>query len=77
MKRRRGSRDRQRFAAEAGLCGYCLNRRLVTGARSTFIRCALAARDEAFERYPRLPVVECAGFEAEQPAGGEEEQEGE
>jgi hypothetical protein len=30
---------------------------------SQFRRCMRAETDERFARYPRLPVVECAGFE--------------
>jgi hypothetical protein len=42
---------------------------VVETPRSVFWMCALAARDPRFDKYPRLPVLECAGFE-EGPRGG-------
>jgi len=33
---------------------------------SAFYRCARAAEDPRFPKYPRLPVIRCAGYE---PAG--------
>ena len=49
---------------EAGLCGRCKHAREVVSDRgSVFIRCELAASDKRFEKYPRLPVVKCEGFE--------------
>lgn len=51
-------------APPAGLCDGCRHRRLVGSARSTFLRCGRADTDPAFPRYPRLPVVACAGFDA-------------
>jgi hypothetical protein len=47
---------------DSGLCAGCAHARLVPGARSTFVRCALAEADERFPRYPHLPVLRCAGF---------------
>ena len=56
----------------AGLCARCAHARPVTSARgSTFWRCARSEWDPRFPRYPRLPVLRCAGFEA--PASGEGE----
>jgi hypothetical protein len=55
-----------------GLCEWCVHARIVTGARSSFLRCGLADSDERFSRYPPLPVLRCAGFtragNAEPPA---------
>jgi hypothetical protein len=46
-----------------GLCARCAHARQVRSDRgSVFWRCALADRDPAFPRYPRLPVVDCRGF---------------
>jgi hypothetical protein len=46
-----------------GLCGRCLHARTVTTARgSHFLRCALAAVDDRFAKYPRLPVLACDGY---------------
>lgn len=52
-------------SAVSGLCGSCRHCKEVTNARgSTFLLCRRAESDDAFPRYPRLPVRECAGFEA-------------
>lgn len=50
-----------------GLCAGCVHHRRVPTRRGiTYHRCALAETDPEMERYPRLPVRSCAGF---QPAG--------
>jgi hypothetical protein len=50
--------------ARAGLCGHCAHARVVISARgSAFWRCARAEREEAYPKYPRLPVLRCAGHE--------------
>jgi len=52
-------------SSEAGLCAGCRHgRRVVSGRGSRFWLCDLAARDVAFARYPRLPVLRCPGYEA-------------
>ncbi|TMQ27037.1 MAG: hypothetical protein E6K82_02815 [Candidatus Rokuibacteriota bacterium] len=49
--------------AAAGLCAGCRHGRVIVSARgSTFWLCALGASDPRFPKYPRLPVVRCAGF---------------
>ena len=48
----------------AGLCDRCTQQRLVPNTRgSEFSLCELSRTDPAFPRYPRLPVLECDGFE--------------
>lgn len=48
-----------------GLCASCRNVQVIESARgSTFYLCRLAAVDAAFPKYPRLPVLRCAGYEA-------------
>ena len=47
-----------------GLCATCVHLLLVRSPRSTFVRCAMAEVDPRFPRYPRLPVVACAGYVA-------------
>lgn len=48
-----------------GLCGRCEHVRAVPSAKgSVFFRCARHEQDPAFPKYPRLPVMRCAGFEA-------------
>jgi hypothetical protein len=45
-----------------GLCFNCLHSRIVPGERSTFYMCRLSFTDPAFPKYPRLPVIACAGY---------------
>ena len=48
-----------------GLCTTCQHGRVVRSARgSVFWRCARAANDHRFRKYPSLPVERCEGFEA-------------
>ena len=48
----------------AGLCDRCRHQRLVPNTRgSVFSLCERSRTDDRFPRYPRLPVLECAGFE--------------
>ena len=54
-----------RLAADPGLCGSCVHLRLLASPRSVFARCGLAEEDPRFPRYPRLPVVACAGYRRE------------
>jgi len=71
------------FAAhtpDPGLCGSCLNVRIIENRRgSRFFLCRLAEVDPRFPRYPRLPVLRCRGYaaaetqprvESEAPGGG-------
>jgi hypothetical protein len=46
---------------DPGLCGHCAHCQLIEGARTRFYLCRLAAVDDRFPRYPRLPVLSCAG----------------
>ena len=57
---------------QVGLCLSCVHSRVVQTPRSTFWMCRLSATDPRFAKYPRLPVVACAGYERaaeEKPAG--------
>ena len=57
---------------DAGLCESCANAEIVASKRSRFLRCRLADTDPRFDKYPRLPVVACAGFrpaDAASPGG--------
>jgi hypothetical protein len=49
----------------AGLCERCSHQRIVRNTRgSTFSLCERSRSEpEVYPRYPRLPVVECSGFE--------------
>jgi hypothetical protein len=56
--------DRGSIPASAGLCALCLHARAVVTRRgSTFVLCEASLTDGRLERYPRLPVVRCHGFE--------------
>jgi len=45
-----------------GLCLDCLHAQRIQSARgSTFYRCKLSDTDSSFPKYPRLPVLHCAG----------------
>ncbi len=59
-----------RLSARPGLCRGCVHARLLTSARSAFVRCDRADLDPTFRRYPVLPVLECAGFAAGESPGG-------
>jgi hypothetical protein len=49
-----------------GLCATCRHvRRVVSDRGSTFYMCRRSATDAAFPKYPRLPVMQCSGYEAE------------
>lgn len=56
----------ERLGAEPGLCRTCRHARLKSSPRSAFLRCSLADDVPRFERYPRLPVLTCAGHEPAQ-----------
>ena len=74
--RRPRARGRGRLAdSEAvGLCADCRHARPVESSRgSRFWLCELSFSDPRFPKYPRLPVLRCAGYEkkeeANSPAG--------
>jgi len=47
-----------------GLCARCAVCQRVRSARgATFFRCRRADVDPRYARYPRLPVMQCVGFE--------------
>ena len=48
----------------AGLCTDCQHAQKIESSRqSTFYLCQLSATDPSFPKYPRLPVIECRGYE--------------
>jgi hypothetical protein len=48
-----------------GLCWDCEHaRQVATPKGSTFFLCGRATEDRTFAKYPRLPVVKCAGYQA-------------
>jgi len=55
----------------AGLCNACAHQRLVPNRRgSVFSLCGRSKTDPSFPRYPRIPVMECRGFEARHSTRG-------
>ena len=51
-------------APAAGLCDSCRHQRVVNNTRgSSFSLCERSQSDPAYPKYPRLPVLECAGWE--------------
>ena len=49
-----------------GLCFDCRHARRVKSERgSIFYLCELSATDSRFEKYPRLPVIQCPGYKAD------------
>ncbi|HTA14534.1 MAG TPA: hypothetical protein VK781_06720 [Solirubrobacteraceae bacterium] len=53
---------------QAGLCETCRHRQLVPNTRgSVFWLCTRSRMDPAYPRYPRLPVLECRGYEKQAP----------
>jgi hypothetical protein len=49
-----------------GLCASCKNAREVRSATSLFVMCELSKSDARFPKYPRLPVLQCPGYERAQ-----------
>jgi hypothetical protein len=48
----------------AGLCEICRHQRVIRNTRgSSFSLCERSREDERYPRYPRLPVLRCAGHE--------------
>jgi hypothetical protein len=48
----------------AGLCDQCVHQRVIRNTRgSEFSLCERSKTDPAYPRYPRLPVLKCAGFD--------------
>ena len=49
----------------AGLCDTCVHQRVVKNTRgSSFSLCQRSKTEpDRYPRYPRLPVVECSGYE--------------
>lgn len=54
-----------------GLCPGCRHARAVLTPRSRFWLCERSLNDANYARYPRLPVLECRGFEPGQPGAAE------
>lgn len=47
-----------------GLCATCAHARVLQSDRGArFYRCSLSDTDPRYARYPRLPVIQCQGYE--------------
>ena len=47
-----------------GLCADCRHHRVIRSDRgATFHLCNYSYSDDAFPKYPRLPVIECAAYQ--------------
>ncbi|MGZ4307639.1 MAG: hypothetical protein ACXVSL_22565 [Solirubrobacteraceae bacterium] len=57
--------NRQVWAA-AGLCSTCRHQQLVRNTRGSEFSLCRRSKDEPerYPKYPRLPVLRCAGYEA-------------
>ena len=48
----------------AGLCDSCAHQQVVRNTRgSSFSLCRRSREDPDYPRYPRVPVLECRGYE--------------
>jgi hypothetical protein len=62
-----GPVDRESEKARVGLCFECRFAQLIESERgSVFYLCQRSRTDPAFPKYPRLPVVWCAGYVAKE-----------
>ena len=62
---------------DAGLCEHCRHQRVVRTTRgSRFSLCGRHTTDPGFPKYPRVPVLECRGYERLPDAGQAEHEVG-
>jgi hypothetical protein len=53
---------------DAGLCDTCRHQKVIRNTRgSSFSMCERSKTDPAYPKYPRTPVVRCAGHERRAP----------
>lgn len=51
----------------AGLCATCRHARVLRSDRgAVFYQCVRAESEPQYARYPRLPMLDCKGYEARQ-----------
>lgn len=47
-----------------GLCDTCVHQKLIRNTRgSSFSMCERSKTDPSYPKYPRVPVMECRGYE--------------
>lgn len=53
----------------AGMCDACRHQKLIrTGRGSVFSMCERSKAEPGYDKYPRVPVLACPGYEARRPA---------
>jgi len=66
-------KDLDQERERAGLCADCGHMRLIKSDRgATFYLCERSASDKSFPKYPRLPMIQCRGYELEHADGPED-----
>jgi hypothetical protein len=56
---------------EAGLCAHCRHVRIIGSDRgSVFYLCRRSFTEPSYPQYPRLPVLFCRGYEAQESNAG-------
>jgi len=56
--------DAEDECKRVGLCADCVHAKKIRSERgSEFILCQLSASDRNFAKYPRLPILQCSGYE--------------
>jgi hypothetical protein len=56
--------------SSAGLCTDCRHTERIASSRgSTFYLCRLSLTDPQYVKYPRLPVLACAGYQPTDKTG--------
>jgi len=57
----------QPIHSSVDLCQTCQYARQIESDRgSVFLRCELSFQDQRFAKYPRLPVLECVGYQRQE-----------
>ncbi len=56
-----------RSEASPGLCATCRHAQRVETPRAVYWLCRLSFTDPRFDKYPRLPVRACDGYERSEP----------
>jgi hypothetical protein len=65
-----GVPEREFANPRVGLCADCSFARIIESDRgSTFYLCGRSATDANYPKYPRLPVIHCAGYEQKTCSG--------
>jgi hypothetical protein len=60
--------DQPEAGVRAGLCDRCRHQRVVRTTRgSAFSLCLRSRDDPRFPKYPRIPVLACAGYAPREP----------